>query len=212
VTLVIIIVLVAMLAYAGSMGAAQAVSLDDAASGRLNGQRVQVSGAVVDGSYSSSSGIMAFAIANAEDESSDSTAQLKVNYQGQAATTFGSGIGAICTGKLDDNGVLQATEMVTKCPSKYESAEGAVTAGYLEQRGQQLVGQELKLAGYVQAGTLQSVNSDIRFVVYSNDGEVPVRYDGALPEGMDEQSSVVVSGALDAEGVFVATDVALGQV
>ena len=39
--------------------------------------------------------------------------------------TFGDGVVAIVTGKLDDDGTITATDMITKCPSKYESATGA---------------------------------------------------------------------------------------
>ena len=43
---------------------------------------------------------------------------------GALPATFGAGVVAICTGTVDGK-TLEASEMVTKCPSKYES-EGLV--------------------------------------------------------------------------------------
>ncbi|MDR3053394.1 MAG: cytochrome c maturation protein CcmE [Coriobacteriales bacterium] len=209
VTGVIVIVLIAVLAYVGSGGASKAVTLAQAVSGEYANQRVQVSGTVVDDSYSNSNATLSFAIYDPE---ADNSQTLDVVFEGPVSATFGNGIVAICTGKLDENGVLRASELVTKCPSKYESAEGAVTAEYLQERGDQLVGQELKLAGYIKAGTLVGVGGPQRFVLYSQGGEVPVAFDGALSDEVRDEASVVVAGALDKNGVFQATDVALEEV
>ena len=43
-------------------------------------------------------------------------------YQGAASSTFGDDVTAICTGRVGDDGVLRCSELVTKCPSKYEGA------------------------------------------------------------------------------------------
>jgi cytochrome c-type biogenesis protein CcmE len=209
VTLVIVVVLLTVLAYVGAGGASQSITLEQAVSGSYNGARVQVQGTVVPNSYTNTNTKLTFTIFDPETPASKT---LDIVYEGAVSATFGNGIVAICTGRLDEAGVLYATELVTKCPSKYQSAEGAVTAQYLEERGAQLVGQELKLAGYIKAGTLVAAGGPQRFVLYSQDGEVPVAYDDALPSEVTEGSSVVVTGALDANGVFQATDVALEEV
>jgi cytochrome c-type biogenesis protein CcmE len=183
--------------------------LEQAVSGEYDNQRVQVQGTVVPNSYTNANTKLTFTIFDPEVPASKT---LDVVYEGAVSATFGNGIVAICTGRIDDTGVLRATEMVTKCPSKYESAEGAVTAEYLEERGEQLVGQELKLAGYVKAGTLVAAGGPQRFVIYSQGGEVSVAFDDALPNEVKEESSVVVSGTLDVNGVFQATEVALEEV
>ena len=53
--------------------------------------------------------------------------QLEVRYDGGVSATFGNDVTAICTGKIADDGVLHATELVTKCPSKYENASSALS-------------------------------------------------------------------------------------
>jgi cytochrome c-type biogenesis protein CcmE len=209
VTLIIVVVAVVAFAYAGASGAARSVSVAEATSGNYADQRIEVSGTVVDDSFSLRGNTLSFAIY--DPEKTDGTT-LDVVYDGTAATTFGNGVVAICTGKLDTSGVLLASELVTKCPSKYESAEGAVTADYLVKQGTVLVGQELRLAGYVKPGTLVAVGGDERFVLYSQGAEISVRFDGALSEEVTDDSAVVCTGTLDSAGVFVATDIALEDI
>jgi cytochrome c-type biogenesis protein CcmE len=209
VTLIIVIVAAVSFAYAGASGASKSVSIAEAASGNYADQRVVVEGTVVDDSFTTTGSILSFSIYDPEGAASTA---LNVVYDGAAATTFGNGIVAICTGKLDAAGVLHATELVTKCPSKYESAEGAVTADYLEKQADLLVGQELKLAGYVKPGTLAVAGSDQRFVLYSQGAEVSISFDGALPDEVTDDTAVVCTGALNEHGVFVATDIALEDI
>jgi cytochrome c-type biogenesis protein CcmE len=206
VTLVIVVVAAVALAFAGASGGSKVVSVADAASGEYNNQRVEVTGTVVDDSFSITQDALYFTI---YDPQVGTIVQLEVIFEGAAPNTFGNGIEAICTGKIDGTGVLHATELVTKCPSKYESAEGSVTADYIETRGDQLIGVDIKLAGYVKPGTLVAAGSEERFTLYSQGAEVPVAYDGAMSDEIGDDSAVIVSGALDASGIFVATDVAL---
>jgi cytochrome c-type biogenesis protein CcmE len=209
VTLVIIVVMTVVLAYVGAGGASKTITLAQAVSGDYNNQRVQVSGTVVDNSFKTVESALIFTIFDPE---GDKAKTIQVVFEGAVSATFGNGIVAICTGKIDDDGVLHASELVTKCPSKYESAEGAVTAEYLQDRGKELVGQELKLAGYIKPGTLVPAGGPVRFVVYSQGGEISVQFDGALPSEIKENSSVVVTGALDSKGVFHATNVSQEEV
>ena len=72
------------------------------------------------------------------------------------------------------------------------------------------VGTEVKLAGYVTAGTIAGIDEPVRFVVNSQGSSLDIAYDGALPDGMEDGSAVVVTGTL-AEGgkLFEAIDVAM---
>ncbi|NLG10794.1 MAG: cytochrome c maturation protein CcmE [Coriobacteriaceae bacterium] len=209
VTLLIIIVAAVVLTYVGSGSSAKTITVAEAKSGSYVNQRIQVSGTVVDDSFVNKDSTLTFSIF---DPSGDPKQTLPVVFEGPVSATFGNGIVAICTGKLDDQGILRASEMVTKCPSKYESAEGSVTAEYLLENSDRLVGQELKLAGYVKAGTLVAAGQSERFIIYSQGGEVPVAYDGALPDDVKDESSIIVTGVWADSGRFEATDIALKEV
>ena len=122
VSVVVAVVLVAVLAVAGGNTAAKSVSIADAVNGDMQGQKIQVSGNVVDDSYTSEGDVLTFAI---YDPNTSSSEQLVVRYVGSASSTFGNDVTAICTGKIDSDGILQATELITKCPSKYEGADAS---------------------------------------------------------------------------------------
>ena len=105
--------------------------------------------------------------------------------------------------------------MITKCPSKYESAVGAIPIADLVGKGAAMQGKPRKVTGYVKAGTLGAASADPRFVVVAKaDGtgtSVPVSFTGVLPSGLKDGSQVVMTGLLKADGNFVATDLALEQ-
>ena len=63
---------------------------------------------------------MQFAI---HDEDKADGPQLKVVYTGVVPSSFGNKTEAIVTGTLSKDGVFEATDMLTKCPSKYKSAK-----------------------------------------------------------------------------------------
>lgn len=203
--LVIAMVAVALFAVLGSGGAATALSVSEAVSGDYDGKKVQVSGAVVQDSYTSEGTSAVFEIVDDDDPS----ATLEVTYGGAMPATFGNGVTAICTGVVED-GDLTCSELITKCPSKYESAEGSITVATLLSNAGAYMGTEVKLAGYVTAGTIAGIDADVRFTVNSQGSSVDVAYDGALPDGLEDGSAVVVTGVL-AEGgeLFEAADVAL---
>lgn len=211
VTGAIVVVLAIVLAVVGSGGAAKTVSVADALSGSYDADRIQVSGNVVDNSFATENNVLTFDI---YDPDGDASQTLRVRYEGAASSTFGNGVTAICTGKLDtSNGVeLVASELVTKCPSKYESATDALTVSRLLEYGESIVDTTVKLAGTVVDGTLTAAGSGgPRFVVAdASDGSVrvPVEFDGALPDGIVDGSSVVITGSLSDSATFVATDVA----
>jgi cytochrome c-type biogenesis protein CcmE len=192
-----------LFAVLGSGGVATSLTVAQAASGDYDGKKVQVSGAVVQDSYTSSGASAVFSIAD------DDGAQLEVVYSGAMPATFGNGVTAICTGVVTGS-TMTCNEMVTKCPSKYESAEGSLTVASIVANPAAYVGADVKLAGSVVAGSIAGIDADERFSVTSQGSTLAVSYDGALPDGLEDGSAVIVSGTLDEGGaLFVATDVAL---
>lgn len=188
----------------GSGSLATTLSVAKAASGDYDGKKAQVSGVVVADSYVNQGTVSTFTITD-----EDGSATLTVTYTGVMPTTFGNGVTAICTGFLQD-GNMQCSEMITKCPSKYETAEGSITVSQLTNNGDVYDGLEVKLAGYIQAGSLADVNADARFVVFSQGASIPVTFDGALSDGIKDDVAVIVTGKYVYElKIFEAVDVAI---
>jgi len=209
-TLAIVVVVILVLAVVGGGGIARTTTVADAASGNVGDGKIQVSGEVVSNSFRTEGGILYFSLYDSS--SGDTSKILNVQYSGAISSTFGNGVTAICTGKLNTSGTLIASEMVTKCPSKYESAEGALTVEDLLSQTSQMVGKQTEVAGYIKASTLKPAGSSERFVLYSQGAEISVKFDGALPDGIVEESSVVVNGSLNSDGTFAATNVAQEKV
>ena len=200
---VIVIVLILVLAFVGGNTAATTMSIAEAAENPQAGQKVQVSGNVVQDSFSTSNDVLTFKIYDPE---GDPATQLEVRYDGAASSTFGNDVTAICTGKINDAGVLECSELVTKCPSKYENADSALTV-------EQLLGygNVVKVAGSVGAGSLKAAGQGDRFILVDAEtgDSMPVVFEGALSDGIADGSAVVLTGSLGADGKFAATDVAL---
>ncbi|MGN0073578.1 MAG: cytochrome c maturation protein CcmE [Coriobacteriales bacterium] len=206
---VIVIVVILLLAFAGGGSAAKVVSVADAAAGGYDDKKVQVSGLVVDNSYSvDANGALSFDIADEGDAAQ--LTRLHVVYDKGVSSTFGNGVNAICTGRIQD-GQLVCTELVTKCPSKYESATEALSVAKL--RGYELesmAGTTVKVAGTVTK--LGDVTSSVRMQVADADGSsavLDVAFTGALPDGVSEGTAVVLTGTLQGDATFLATEVAL---
>lgn len=107
--------------------------------------------------------------------------------------------------------MLHATELVTKCPSKYENASSALSVSRLLEYGDQVVDKPVKVSGTVQADSLKAAGEGDRFMLADPDSgkTLPVAFDGALSDEIAEGSSLVVTGACRPMGRFTATDVAL---
>ncbi len=209
VTAIILIAVAAVFFGLSGQTAAYYKTVDEAAKdATLVGERVKVGGSVVDGSWDRKSNPMKFVIRGEEDK--DGTGKtLKVVYNGPVPSTFGDGVTAIVTGPLTQDGTIEAEEMITKCPSKYESAQGAQTIE------QVLVSTAptTKAVGFVKTGSIVPPGGESRFVLTNelNAGsEVAIVWEGALPNGMVDGSKVVITGSME-DGVFVASDVALEQ-
>ncbi len=175
----------------------------------LVGKRVRVSGAVVPGSWDKGNNPMLFSI---KAENGGGGGVLKVSYNGAAPNTFGDGVVAIVTGELKSDGSIQSSDMITKCPSKYESATGAMTVS-------QLVADKdmgitfTKVAGYVVPDSLVAPGAGERFKLADQpDGTgttVSVVYAGAVPDGMTSGKKIVVTGKPASDGTFAASEVAV---
>ena len=184
------------------------MSIAEAAENPQAGQKVQVSGNVVQDSFSTSNDVLTFKIYDPE---GDPATQLEVRYDGAASSTFGNDVTAICTGKINDAGVLECSELVTKCPSKYENADSALTVEQLLGYGESVYGNVVKVAGSVGAGSLKAAGQGDRFILVDAEtgDSMPVVFEGALSDGIADGSAVVLTGSLGADGKFAATDVAL---
>lgn len=196
---IIVIAMLVIAAIAGSGGAASSLSIDDVLKGDYEGKKVQVSGAVAADSIAGEGTRATFEI-----EAEDGGARLAVAYEGALPATFGTGVVAICTGTVE-GGALAATEMVTKCPSKYESAEGALTVRSLAEQADSLAGKDVKVCGYVR-GTIHDAQASYRFIIESQDEAIAVVYDGGLDEAIEDGTAVIVAGRLGEDGMFHASE------
>ena len=216
VTGVIVIVAIVLLAVIGGNSAAKQVKVAEAAE-YSDDTKIEVSGNVVQNSFSIADNILTFDIYDSEADPG-ATVTLPVRYDGGVSATFGNDVTAICTGRIGADGVLECSELVTKCPSKYESVEGALTVADLLDYGDKIIDKPVKVGGKIAAGTLVGVDSDIRFSIADEvraDGSDPVllrvRFDGGLSEETVVGSRVVLTGSLAKDGAFVATNVALEE-
>lgn len=206
---VVVITLILTLAIVGGNTAAKSVSVAEAATGTMANQKVQVSGNVVDDSFSTEGSVLTFRIYDPE---GDSQTTLAVRYDGAASATFGNDVTAICTGRIGADGVLTATEMVTKCPSKYENADAALSVSQLIGYGEEVVGTVVKVSGPVKAASLVAAGQGDRFVIADaaeSGVELSVLYDGALSDEVVDGAVVVLTGFMNEDGKFAASDVAL---
>ena len=208
VVLGIIAVVVVVLAAFGAGTSAKTTTVAQAAKGSAGSGKIQVTGTVADNSYTIDGDVLTFSM---YDPDGDQSVQLKVRYDKGVSATFGNGVQAICTGRMGSDGVLECSELVTKCPSKYESATDALSVARLVAYGSDVVDKPVKVTGNVQAGTLASAGNDVRLVIEDADGtsSMPVAYDGALPDDVTDGTALVLTGSLDSAGTFQATDVAL---
>lgn len=194
---IVVIAMLVIVAIVGSGGAASSLGISDVLNGGYEGKKVQVSGSVVADSLEAHGSTAVFSIAP---EDGSGTEQLTVSYKGALPATFGTGVVAICTGTVED-GTLAATEMVTKCPSKYESAEGSLTVKGLLDQASSLTGKDTKVCGYVR-GTINDASADYRFTIESQGSEINVVYDGGLDENVQDGTALVIEGQLGEDGLF----------
>lgn len=176
------------------------------------GERVKVTGTVVPGSWDGKSSPMTFDIRN---EGATDGPVLSVVYTGAVPSTFGDEVTAIVTGVMNEEGIFESTDMKTKCPSRYESADNAISVASLFALGDSVVGKPVQLTGFVVAGTIKPPGGQVRFSIADEGGSpsIDIAYpDGALADGMEDGSQVVLGGEDDADsGLFKATSVAMAE-
>ena len=64
-----------------------------------------------------------------------------------------------------------------------------------------------RVGGMVKEGSVKRDQTVIEFVVTDTAREIPVRYSGLLPDLFKEGKGVVAQGRLDAQGLFMASEV-----
>ncbi len=80
---------------------------------------------------------------------------------------------------------------------------------YQVEAGQAPVGQRIRVGGLVLPGSVARDRDTliVRFAVTDGRAQVPVLYEGILPDLFAEDDGVVVTGVLGEDGVFVASQV-----
>ena len=82
-----------------------------------------------------------------------------------------------------------------------------LTPTELLDRGDEGVGQTVRLGGQVEVGSVTGPATDLTFVLTDGDSSIPVPSTVAPTRSFREGSGAVVEGALGADGVFEATQV-----
>lgn len=209
---VVVIVLICLLTFFSAAGNATVMTVGQASQPDAVGKKVEVTGNVVNDSFDISGDILTFHITDPDEPDTD----LAVRYDKGVSATFGNGVTAICTGTIGDDGTLACSELVTKCPSKYETATDALTVERLTGYGEAIYGKPVKVQGTIESGTLADATADLRFSIYDAGDKatdahelLPVKYAGALSDEVVEGAKVILLGSLDTDGSFTATEVAL---
>lgn len=199
---IVVIAMLVIVAIAGAGGSASSLTVGDILTGEYDGKKVQVTGSVVADSITSEGSAAVFEITP---EGEDGSEAVQVRYDGALPATFGAGVVAICTGTVENTDEIACTELVTKCPSKYESAEGSLTVKGLTDQAGTMVGKDTKVCGYVR-GAVNAVDADVRFTIESQGATIDVVWDGGMDEAVGDGTAVVVSGHLAEDGTFQATE------
>lgn len=209
VTILILVAVAALIWFSGFLDATAtpATIAELSPDSELVGKTIEVTGQVVAGSWASGTNPFVFEI---EDE--DSEEKLKIVYGKTPPGSFGDGTSATVTGTLLEDGSIEADYLVTKCPSKYESATGALTVTDVSTRAVELEGVTVKVNGYVVAGSIGQPGDPVRFQVSdSKTGgtALDVAFGGGLPDEFVEGAKVVITGSTASDGTFQCSEVAL---
>lgn len=209
VTGVIVIVLILILAFVGGNSAARTVSVAEALE-LTDDAKIQVTGNVAENSFEIDGDVLTFKIYDPESDPAGANL-LDIRYDGGVSATFGNEVTAICTGKKNAEGVLNCSELVTKCPSKYENAEGSLSITDLLDYGDAVTNKPVKVSGTMKPGTLAGVDAAERFTIVDEASglELHVKYVGALSDDTGEGAALVLTGSIGDDGFFTATNVAL---
>lgn len=208
--LILVVVGVLFFFMTQSGGVATPVTIDELLSDQeLVGQQIEVTGKVVAGSWVSGAKPFVFEI---EDDESDG--RVTVVWNNVVPGSFGDGTSATVTGTMNGDGAIEADYLVTKCPSKYESATGALTVNDVLGRTSELEGVTVKVTGFVVADSIGEPGAPVRFqIADKKEGGTPldVSFGGGLSEEFVDGAKVVITGSIESDGVFECAEVALDQ-
>jgi cytochrome c-type biogenesis protein CcmE len=186
-------------------GASYARSVSEATSDpSLIGKRVKVTGSVVAGSWDKRSNPMVFRM---RETTATGGPEIKVVYTGGVPNTFGNGSVPIVTGTLEQDGSIRADDMLVTCPTKYATSSASATIAELKAKP----GIEMRVGGILKPGSLKDAAAAERFILSTAataGDEVPVVFEGALPDGVKDGAGLVVLGKYET-GKLVATNVSL---
>ena len=210
---IIVLAIIALVAFLTTNNSSFNMTVAEAASAENLGKRVKVSGVVINGSWDRRTNPMRFEIRD-EDDTSNDGAIITVVYSGATVpSTFGDGVTAIVTGVMEGDATISSTEMITKCPSKYETATDAYTVAQFKAMGDMLIGVPVKVAGYIKTGNVNPSGSAVRFILVDEVGspqELNIRFDGAIPEeAIESGARVIITGELNENGSYDAVDIAI---
>lgn len=214
VTILVFVVVGVLVLYATqSGGVATPVSIADVlADETLVGKQVEVTGQVVAGSWVSGAKPFVFEIEDAEAEDSG---RLGVVWNDVVPGSFGDGTTATVTGTVSEDGTIEAKYLVTKCPSKYESATGALTVNDVLNRADEFEGAAtLKVTGFVVPDSIKDAGAPVRFQIADDvDAGTPldVAFGGGLPDEFGDGAKVVITGSLERGRIFQCAEVALDK-
>ena len=209
------VALIVVLGVIGANTGVRTVLLTDAPE-ITDGSRIIVTACVKDDSYAVKDGVLTFELYDPANDP-EGKVILPASYAGDVPVTFGNGVRILCTGVMDDAGVLVCSELTINQPAEYASAEGASTVADLLAAGDSAIGKSTKVIGIMQDGPLASVDADVRFTIADEaaDGSEPaqlkVRYNGYLADKMNGGSHLVLTGSLAKDGIFDATKVELQE-
>ena len=116
---IIVVIAIGFLGYQGFVYSATyyyTVSEFAAQQSAFADKNVRVAGNVTDGTIVRQGTTLTFTMTEGQNN-------LQVVYQGVVPDTFKAGIEAVVLGKLNSDGIFEATELLAKCPSKYEPVD-----------------------------------------------------------------------------------------
>jgi len=85
---------------------------------KFTNKRVQIAAFIVDGTFEMVS--TGSEMPEYEFEITDGFKNVPVKYRGNLPATFDQANGVVVVGAIDSDGVFKASQLLTKCPSKYE--------------------------------------------------------------------------------------------
>lgn len=203
-----IIVVVGAAAFLLAMGDSQDIKSVDATLAQGDeavGVRMKVVGFVVGESWNGKANPMRFEVR--DEGADDGAATLKVEYGGVVPSAFGDKTKATLTGELREDGVFVATDMLTVCPTKYQTRK-VMTVDELR-ADKAITGTTIGVAGYPTGPATDGV-----FTMSSRPdggGEVDVAVTGPVPEGIGKGAYVEVTGELLKSGTFRASKVTVNK-